>query len=123
MATFSFDDGTVTSCLRAPLALRIAVRKSAIGSVCIFQNPHPGGPPLWKIPRQAGLLPRTLGDAGNQPAMAHAAKADTADAEAAHVATGATAQIAAVVNTRLEFRLLLEPLALGDLTRLSHVPV
>ena len=31
-----FEDGTVTSTLRAVLALRIAVKKSAMGSVCII---------------------------------------------------------------------------------------
>jgi hypothetical protein len=52
--------------------------------------------------------------------MAHAAKANAADAKAAHVTTRTPAQVASIVNPCLKFRFRLQPLGFRDLTGLGH---
>ena len=55
--------------------------------------------------------------------MAHAAKANAANTELAHITARTTAQIAAVLDARTEFRVGVGANCLGNLTCLGHVSV
>lgn len=55
--------------------------------------------------------------------MAHATKANAANAELAHITARATAQVAAVLDARTELRVCVGANCLGDLTCLGHVAV
>src|SRR5712691_10261699 len=85
LPVFSLDAGTSTRWCLAAAALRTRVRKSAIGSVCI----------VWSLPAR-------FHDAGNFPAQGHAAEADAAQLEFAHVAARTAAETAAVAHAHLE---------------------
>src|SRR5215472_2186925 len=91
ISVLSFETGTSTRWCLAAAALRRRVRKSAIGSVCIF------------LPK---LLPTGLYDAGNLSTQRHAAKTDSAHFELADVAARAPADSAAVSHAHLELGLL-----------------
>src|SRR5262249_9712410 len=91
ISVLSFDTGTSTRWCLAADALRRRVRKSAMGSVCIF---------LLK------LLPAGLNDAGDFPAQRHASKTDAAHLELADIAARASADSAAVAHAHLELRFL-----------------
>src|SRR5215813_109181 len=102
ISVLSFDTGTSTRWCLTAAALRRRVRKSAMGSVCIF---------LLK------LLPAGLHDAGNFLAKRHAAKTDAAHFELADVAARAAADSAAVAHAHLELGLLA---GLGNLCGACH---
>src|SRR5712664_1213188 len=74
ISVFSLETGTSTRWCLAAAALRIRVRKSPMGSVCIIF--------LW-------LLPARLHDAGNFSLERHAAKTDSAHLEFANIAARA----------------------------------
>src|SRR5258708_35753412 len=90
-SVFSLETGTSTRWCLAAAALRIRVRKSPMGSVCIIF--------LW-------LLPARLHDAGNFSLERHAAKTDSAHLEFANIAARAAANTAAVAHAHLELGLL-----------------
>src|SRR5215472_9756397 len=102
ISVLSFDTGTSTRWCLAAAALRRRVRKSAIGSVCIF------------LPE---LLPTGLHDAGDFSAQRHAAKTDAAHLELADIAARAPADSAAVAHANLELGLLER---LGDFCSACH---
>src|SRR5690242_9023112 len=97
ISVFRRDAGTSTRWCLAAAALRMRVRKSAMGSVCIV-SPVPG-----RLPRR---LPARLHDAGDFPAQRHAAKTDSAHLELADIRARAAAYAAAVAYANLELRLL-----------------
>src|SRR4029077_14277314 len=97
ISVFNLETGTSTRWCLAAAALRIPVRKSPMGSVCIIF--------LW-------LLPARLHDAGNFSFERHAAETDSAHLELANVAARAAANTAAVAHAHLELGLLA---TLGDL--------
>src|SRR5260370_41127142 len=90
ISVLSFDTGTSTRWCLAAAALRIRVRKSPMGSVCIIF--------LW-------LLPACFHDAGNFSLERHAAKTDSAHLELANIAAGAAANAAAIAHAHFEFGL------------------
>src|SRR5579864_1579576 len=94
ISVFSRDTGTSTRWCLAAAALRIRVRKSPMGSVCM------------------SLLPARFHDAGNLSLERHAAKTDSAHLKLADISAGAAANAAAIAHTHLEFRFLA---SLGDL--------
>src|ERR1700678_4418425 len=89
------DQGTRISLLEARAALRMVVRKSARGSVCIEGKSVTTG------------LPTGFRHAGDLAAQGQLAERDTAEAEFAHVGATAARELAAVVGARREFRLAL----------------
>src|SRR5580704_7088800 len=97
ISALSFDAGTSTRWCLAAAALRIRVRKSAMGSVCIFS------PVARRLPRR---LPARFRDAGNLSLERHTAETDAAHLELADVRAGAATNAAAVANAYFEFRLL-----------------
>src|SRR5712691_10434031 len=100
ISVFSLETGTSTRWCLAAAALRRRVRKSAMGSVCIF------------------FLPARFHDAGDFSAQRHAAKTDSAHLELADISAGPAANAAAVANAYLELRLLVR---LGDLYCACHL--
>src|ERR1700681_2933813 len=97
ISVFSLDTGTSTRWCLAAAALRMRVKKSPMGSVCIIS--------YW-------LLPACFHDAGNLSLERHAAKTDSAHLELANITARAAANAAAIANTHLKLGLLA---ALGDL--------
>ena len=65
-------------------------------------------------------LPRAFGYAWDQAAMRHTTEANAADAESAHIAARTSAQIAAVLHTRLEYDVGVLALGFCDLACLRH---
>src|ERR1700675_517762 len=88
ISVFSLETGTSTRWCFAAAALRMRVKKSAIGSVCII------------------LLPARFGDAGDFALLRHTTETDSAHLELADIAARAAAATAAVAHTNLELRLL-----------------
>src|SRR6202789_1088645 len=82
------DQETRTSVLPAREALRMVVRKSARGSVCMFGKNLPAG----------------FRHAGDLAAQGELAEGDAAEAELAHVGAAAARELAAVVGARRKFR-------------------
>src|SRR5215471_15756708 len=103
ISLLSFDAGTSTRWCFAAAPLRMLVRKSAIGSVCII---------LFAL-----SLPARLHDAGNFSLERHAAETDTAHFKLADIGARAAANSATVAMAHLELRL---PLVLYDLRRTCH---
>src|ERR1700737_2960105 len=91
ISVFSLDTGTSTRWCLAAAALRMRVRKSPMGSVCIIF--------YW-------LLPACFHDAGNLALERHAAEADSAHLKLANEGASASANTAAIAHAHLEFRLL-----------------
>src|SRR5512147_3069379 len=85
MRSFSFDDGMSTFSCSARLALRMRVRKSAIGSLTI-------------------ALPARLDHAGHFALERKLAEADPAGFELAQVAARPATDLAAVVGAHLVLR-------------------
>src|SRR6266568_8697489 len=100
ISVFSLETGTSTRWCLAAAALRRRVRKSAMGSVCIF------------------FLPARFHDAGDFSAQRHATKADSAHLKLADISAGAAANAAAVAYAHLELWLLER---LGDLCCACHL--
>src|SRR5580698_10377971 len=100
ISAFSFDAGTSTRWCLAAAALRMRVKKSAMGSVCI------------------ALLPARFHDAGNFSLERHAAKTNAAHLELADISAGAATNAAAVANAHFEFRLLMR---LCDFCQACHL--
>src|ERR1700746_3675489 len=90
ISVFSFDTGTSTRWCLAAAALRMRVRKSPMGSVCIIF---------------LSLLPACLHDAGNFTLQRHAAEADSAHLKLANVGASASANAATIAHTHLELGL------------------
>src|SRR5579859_4393918 len=90
ISLLSFDAGTSTRWCFAAAALRMLVKKSAIGSVCII--------------RFAFSLPARLHDAGNFALERHAAETDTAHLKLADIGARPAANAAAVAMLRRELR-------------------
>src|SRR6266849_7236610 len=88
ISVFNLDTGTSTRWCFAAVALRMRVRKSAIGSVCIT------------------LLPARFHDAGDFSLQRHAAETDAAHLELADISAGPAAAAAAVAHANLELGLL-----------------
>src|SRR6266853_3925036 len=86
------DQGTRISLLEARAALRMVVRKSARGSVCIERV------------SVTARLPGGFRHAGDLAAQGQFAEGDTDEAELAHVGAAAARELAAVIGARLEFR-------------------
>src|SRR5215468_3600935 len=91
ISLFRREAGTSTRWCLAAAALRMLVRKSAIGSVCIV---------FLKSP-----LPAGLDDAGNFSLERHAAEADAAHFKLAYERARAAADAAAVALAHLELGL------------------
>src|ERR1043166_9255240 len=89
ISLFRRDAGTSTRWCLAAEALRMLVKKSAIGSVCIVFRGSP--------------LPTGLGYAGNFTLERHAAEADAAHLELANVSAGAATDAATVALAHLKF--------------------
>src|SRR5580692_1691027 len=109
ISALSFDAGTSTRWCLAAAALRIRVRKSAMGSVCIFS------PVMRRLPRR---LPACFHDAGNFSLERHTAETDAAHLELADISAGATTNAATVANTYFEFRFLMR---LCDFCQACHL--
>src|SRR5271169_1286374 len=97
ISVFSFETGTSTRWCLAAAALRRRVRKSAMGSVCIF---------LLLGRRSPRRLPTRFHDAGDFSLQRHTAKTDSAHLELADIPARAAAAAATVADPHLEFRLL-----------------
>src|SRR5262249_21998205 len=93
ISLLSFEAGTSTRWCFAAAPLRMLVRKSAIGSVCII---------LLIV-----SLPARLGHARNFSLERHATEADTAHLKLADIRARTAANAAAVAMLRLELGLLL----------------
>src|SRR3984957_4435554 len=100
ISVFSLDTGTSTRWCLAAAALRMRVRKSAIGSVCIVS------------------LPARFRDAGNFTLERHPAETDSAHLELANVTASAAANAATVAHADFEFWLLQR---LGDFCCSCHL--
>src|SRR6476660_4074797 len=109
ISALSFDAGTSTRWCLAAAALRMRVRKSAMGSVCIVS------PVVRRLPRR---LPACFHDAGNFSLERHAAKTDSPHLELADIPAGAATNAAAVADAHLEFRLLVR---LCDFCQACHL--
>src|SRR5215470_14419517 len=90
-SALSFDAGTSTRWCLAAAALRIRVRKSPMGSVCMFL---------------LLLLPARFHDARDFSLERHAAEADAAHLKLTDICAGAAADAATVANAHLELGLL-----------------
>src|SRR5208283_4730167 len=88
ISVFNFDTGTSTRCCFAAVALRMRVKKSAIGSVCIT------------------LLPARFRHSRDFSLERHAAETDTAHLELANIPAGAATATAAIAHTDLKLGLL-----------------
>src|SRR5258707_5196572 len=100
ISVFSFETGTSTRWCLAAAALRMRVRKSAMGSVCIV------------------LLPARFRDAGNLALQRHATETNSAHLKLADIAARAATDAAAVAYAYLKFRLLER---LGDFCCACHL--
>src|SRR6202161_1776852 len=100
ISVFSFDTGTSTRWCLAAAALRMRVRKSAMGSVCI------------------ALLPARFHDAGNFSLERHTAETNSAHLELADISASAATNAAAVANAHFEFRFLM---GLCDFCQACHL--
>src|SRR6266481_4198700 len=100
ISVFSFETGTSTRWCLAAAALRMRVRKSAMGSVCIV------------------LLPAGFRDAGDFALQRHAAETDAAHLELADIPARAAAAAATIAYPHFEFRLLER---LGDFCCACHL--
>src|SRR5580693_2005208 len=109
ISALSFDAGTSTRWCLAAAALRMRVKKSAMGSVCIFS------PVMRRLPRR---LPAGFHDAGNFSLERHTAETDAAHLELADISAGATTNAATVANTYFEFRFLMR---LCDFCQACHL--
>src|SRR5215472_11338009 len=89
ISLLSFEAGTSTRWCFAAAALRMLVRKSAMGSVCIILLIS---------------LPARFHHAGNFSLERHAAETDTAHFKLADVGARTAADAAAVAVAHLEFR-------------------
>src|SRR5229473_7704455 len=96
ISVFSLDTGTSTRWCLAAVALRMRVRKSPMGSVCIIF--------LW-------LLPARFHNAGYFSLERHAAKTDSAHLKLADIPPRAATNAAAIAHTHLELGLFA---SLGD---------
>src|SRR6516225_3603273 len=103
ISLFKREAGTSTRWCLAAAALRMLVRKSAMGSVCIIF--------LWSP------LPARFHDAGNLSPQRHAAEADAAHFKLADIRASAPTDAAAVAVPDLELRFLL---VLYDLRGTCH---
>src|SRR5579871_5060956 len=103
ISVFSLDTGTSTRWCLAAAALRMRVRKSAIGSVCMSLR---------------SLLPTGLHYARDLSLERHAAETDTAHLELTDVRASAAAHTAAIANAYFELRLLE---SLGDFCGACHL--
>src|SRR5690349_6024511 len=109
ISVLSFDTGTSTRWCLAAAALRRRVKKSAIGSVCMYLL-------SWhRLPRR---LPAGFHDAGDFALQRHTAETNSAHLELADVTACAPADAATVANAHLEFRLLER---FGDLCCACHL--
>src|ERR1700690_762848 len=88
ISVFNLEIGTSTRLCFAAVALRMRVRKSAIGSVCII------------------LLPARFHHSRDLSLECHAAETDAAHLELADIAARAAAATAAVAHANLELGLL-----------------
>src|SRR5580698_6964930 len=109
ISALSFDAGTSTRWCLAAAALRIRVRKSAMGSVCIFS------PVMRRLPRR---LPASFRDAGDFSLERHTAETDSAHLELPDVRASAATNATAVANAYLEFRFLMR---LCDFCQACHL--
>src|SRR5437660_481232 len=108
ISVLSFETGTSTRWCLVAAALRRHVRKSAMGSVCMYLL-------SWRrLPR----LPAGFHDAGDFPLQRHTAETNSAHLKLADVTARAAAAAAAVAYAHLEFRLLER---LGDLCCACHL--
>src|SRR5207245_5428180 len=97
ISVLSLETGTSTRWCLAAAALRRRVRKSAIGSVCMYLL-------SWhRLPRR---LPAGFHDTGDFPLQRHAAETDSAHLKLADIPSRAAAAAAAVADPHLRFRLL-----------------
>src|SRR5580692_3214860 len=104
ISVLSFETGTSTRWCFAAAALRMRVKKSAMGSVCI----------MFLI----SLLPAGFHDAGNFSLERHAAETDAAHLKLTNITAGAAANAAAVAHANLKLRLLE---GLSDLSGACHL--
>src|SRR6266403_1644287 len=104
ISVLSFETGTSTRWCFAAAALRMRVKKSAMGSVCI----------MFLI----SLLPAGFHDAGNFSLERHAAETDAAHLKLADISAGPAADAAAVAHANLELGLLE---AFGDFRGACHL--
>src|SRR5690348_12151210 len=111
ISALSLEAGTSTRWCFAAAALRMRVRKSAMGSVCIVS-------PVVSRRRLPRRLPARFHDAGNLSLERHTAKTDAAHLELADIPASAAADAAAVADAHLEFGLLKR---LGDFCRSCHL--
>src|SRR5882672_11248685 len=109
ISALSLDAGTSTRWCLAAAALRMRVKKSAMGSVCIVS-------PVRRCLLRR--LPACFHDAGNFSLERHTAEADSAHLELANVRASAAADAAAVSDAHLEFRLLM---GLCDFCQACHL--
>src|SRR5277367_7079308 len=100
ISVFSLDNGTSTRWCLAAAALRIRVRKSAMGSVCIVR------------------LPARFRYAGNFAFEGHSAETDSAHFKLTDIGARAATNEAAIAHANLEFRLLPR---LGDFCGTGHL--
>src|ERR1700733_6895372 len=91
ISDLSREPGTSTRWCLAAAALRMHVRKSAMGSVCIFLLNN---------------LPASFRDAGNFTFERHPAETDSTHLELANVPARAATNAAAITHTNLELWLL-----------------
>src|SRR5437870_11075560 len=103
--TLSLEEGMSTFSCSARLALRMRVRRSAMGSL------------IDMTPR---LLPARLDHARHLALEGELPEADPAELELPEEAARPPAQLAAAVDARLELRGLLQPLGLHDEGGLRH---
>src|SRR5215207_4689176 len=108
-STLSLDDGMSTVSWAAWIALRIRVRKSAMGSVLALKG--------CLRSKRLGL-PGGLGHAGDEAVVRHLAQADPAQAELAVHGAGTAAAAAPAVLPGLELR---GPSLADPLGRLGHL--
>src|SRR5579859_4258492 len=93
ISLLSFEAGTSTRWCFAAAALRMLVKKSAMGSVCIIYF--------------ALSLPARFSDAGDFALERHAAEADTAHLKLANIRARTAADAAAIAVLRGKLRLAL----------------
>src|SRR5271156_5553427 len=100
ISVFSLESGTSTRWCLAAAALRMRVRKSAMGSVCI------------------GRLPARFRYAGNLALEGHSAETDSAHFKLADVGARTATNQAAIAHANLEFRFFAR---LGDFCGTGHL--
>src|ERR1700720_4221007 len=88
ISVFSLDTGTSTRWCLAAAALRMRVRKSAIGSVCIVS------------------LPARFRHAGDFALQRHTAETDSAHLKLTDIGVSAATNAATVAHANFKFRLL-----------------